>query len=203
MQRHVFWAIVTLGMGLVLSLPFRRSAPPVPTSDRIASDLVLVDRENGLAVQATGAQEARSAVAEKVTGVLSLTDSAAPPAPDRWSPPPRPNPFPGAAPENASRSSPERSPAEAEGEGLWPDVALPTRKHRVVDGDSLARLAQRYWGDSQRWLQLYEANRDVLSSPDVLPIGTVLDIPRSSPEAVKADESSPDSRRVPIRRPRP
>ena len=49
--------------------------------------------------------------------------------------------------------------------------------HLIADGDSLPGLAERYLGSADRYLELFEANRDVLGSPDVLPIGTKLVIP--------------------------
>jgi len=49
--------------------------------------------------------------------------------------------------------------------------------HRVVDGDTLSRLATRYLGRSERYLEIFELNRDVLSKPDLLPIGITLRIP--------------------------
>ena len=50
-------------------------------------------------------------------------------------------------------------------------------RHRIVDGDNLPDLAQRYLGDRQRSHELYQLNRDVLQSPDLLPIGCVIKIP--------------------------
>lgn len=50
-------------------------------------------------------------------------------------------------------------------------------RHRVKDGDTLASLAERYLGNADRAPALFEANRDVLSDPDLLPIGAVLKIP--------------------------
>jgi nucleoid-associated protein YgaU len=61
----------------------------------------------------------------------------------------------------------------------WPvqdEVAEP-RTHFVVDGDSLERLASRYLSDPQRSREIYELNRQVLSAPDLLPIGAELKIP--------------------------
>jgi nucleoid-associated protein YgaU len=55
-----------------------------------------------------------------------------------------------------------------------------SRSHIVVDGDSLAKLADRYLNDSQRASEIYELNRHVLSHPDVLPIGAELAIPPRS-----------------------
>jgi len=51
------------------------------------------------------------------------------------------------------------------------------RYHRIVNGDSLPLLAGRYYGNPRLFLVLFEANRDVLASPDVLPIGVELRLP--------------------------
>jgi nucleoid-associated protein YgaU len=57
-------------------------------------------------------------------------------------------------------------------------VAEPeTRRHTVKDGDTLFSLAQEYYGDKERFLDIYRANREVLKSPDQLAPGTVLVIP--------------------------
>ncbi len=60
-----------------------------------------------------------------------------------------------------------------------PVVAAPAppRTHRVVKGDSLFALARCYYDDARRWKDIYEANRDRLSSPDSLRIDQVLVIP--------------------------
>lgn len=61
----------------------------------------------------------------------------------------------------------------------WPmhDEATEPRTHVVVDGDSLERLASRYLSDPRRSREIYELNREVLSAPDLLPIGAELKIP--------------------------
>lgn len=51
------------------------------------------------------------------------------------------------------------------------------RVHTVVDGDSLPKLAARYLRDAKRSEEIFALNRDVLSSPDLLPIGAELKIP--------------------------
>ena len=51
------------------------------------------------------------------------------------------------------------------------------RRHLVVDGDTLARLAARYLGSSDRYGEIFAANRGVLSTPHLLPIGVELVIP--------------------------
>jgi hypothetical protein len=50
-------------------------------------------------------------------------------------------------------------------------------RHVVADGDTLSQLALRYLGRAELYGQIYELNRDVLASPDLLPIGAVLRIP--------------------------
>jgi hypothetical protein len=59
-----------------------------------------------------------------------------------------------------------------------PDGYSAAQVHRIADGDTLSRLAERYLGRSERYLEIYNANRDVLSSPDLLPIGATLRIPQ-------------------------
>jgi LysM repeat protein len=55
-----------------------------------------------------------------------------------------------------------------------------TTSHKIVDGDTLTALAERYLGSSQRWAELFEHNRGVIKSPDLLPIGRILQIPAAT-----------------------
>jgi nucleoid-associated protein YgaU len=50
-------------------------------------------------------------------------------------------------------------------------------RHRISDGDTLALLARHYLGDAGRAEEIFAANRDLLTSPDLLPIGAMLRIP--------------------------
>jgi nucleoid-associated protein YgaU len=52
------------------------------------------------------------------------------------------------------------------------------KEHRIVDGDTLELLAQRYLGDPQRAEEIFELNRDRLQHPDLLPVGKRLRIPQ-------------------------
>lgn len=79
------------------------------------------------------------------------------------------------------RGYPESSASSAS-RGLAPSTSTArrdafVRTHKVVDGDTLAALAERYLGDASRVADIYEANRDRLPSPDALPIGAPLRIP--------------------------
>jgi nucleoid-associated protein YgaU len=51
------------------------------------------------------------------------------------------------------------------------------RRHTVRDGDTLFTVAREYYGDGDRFVDLYRANRDVLKRPDALEPGTVLVVP--------------------------
>jgi nucleoid-associated protein YgaU len=55
-------------------------------------------------------------------------------------------------------------------------VASP-RSHIVQEGESLWRIARQELGSGARWNEIYEANRDVLSSPEALRTGQKLRIP--------------------------
>lgn len=60
---------------------------------------------------------------------------------------------------------------EAEGEAAGP------RSYTVESGDTLSRISQKVYGSSGRWTEIYEANRDQLSSPNALRVGQTLQIP--------------------------
>jgi nucleoid-associated protein YgaU len=52
------------------------------------------------------------------------------------------------------------------------------RSHRVGEGDTLTSIASDYYGDSQRWGDIFEANRAALGgNPNRLRVDVVLVIP--------------------------
>lgn len=51
------------------------------------------------------------------------------------------------------------------------------RTHVIQPGDTLSSLAARYLGSSARYHEIYDANRNVLKSPDALPDGKTIVIP--------------------------
>lgn len=56
--------------------------------------------------------------------------------------------------------------------------ALDANLYRVRRGDTLASIAGRFYGSSQRWQELHEANRHVLENPDLVWPGLTLVVPR-------------------------
>ena len=51
------------------------------------------------------------------------------------------------------------------------------RTHRVVSGDTLSSIAQKYYGDASRWREIHGANAGIIANPDVIRVGQVLTIP--------------------------
>src|SRR5687768_13557547 len=80
--------------------------------------------------------------------------------------------------------------------------ALPQeRTHRIVDGDTLPRLAERYWQDASLADALWEANRSVLLSPDPLPLGVTIRIPARPASRATPASARPEMFRAPVRQP--
>ena len=49
--------------------------------------------------------------------------------------------------------------------------------HLVKKGDTLSAIAEHYYGDADKYLKIYDANRDQLDSPDKIYVGQILIIP--------------------------
>lgn len=59
-----------------------------------------------------------------------------------------------------------------------PAAATPTvQTYTVVGGDSLSKIAKKFYGNAGKWREIFEANRDRISNPDMIQIGQVLKIP--------------------------
>jgi nucleoid-associated protein YgaU len=98
-----------------------------------------------------------------------------------------------ATPSDAA-SAPKATQAKPTPDAAKPAAASPARPgplrmdeavriHKVVDGDSLGSLAERYLGGRDRWREIFEANdrtripEAALTDPEALPIGAELRIP--------------------------
>jgi nucleoid-associated protein YgaU len=55
----------------------------------------------------------------------------------------------------------------------------PSKYHTVVSGDSLSKIAGKYYGDVQKYNTIFEANKPMLSDPDKIYPGQVLRIPNA------------------------
>jgi nucleoid-associated protein YgaU len=81
------------------------------------------------------------------------------------------------------RTNPERLRAAAAGQPTSPTAmsaapaAVKPRTHVVQEGDTLEKIAKRYYGDAQRWPRIYAANNDLLRDGRPLKPGMELEIP--------------------------
>ena len=73
--------------------------------------------------------------------------------------------------------------AEPAGSAPVPDLAPPAgitgqeQTYVVVSGDSLSKIAKRFYGDATKWPRIHEANRDLIKNPDLIHPGQRLKIP--------------------------
>ncbi|WP_243319549.1 LysM peptidoglycan-binding domain-containing protein [Geothrix sp. SG200] len=58
-----------------------------------------------------------------------------------------------------------------------PALAPKEAAYEVHSGDSLSKIAKRFYGDANAYLRIFEANRDQLSDPDKIQVGQTLRIP--------------------------
>ncbi|HLI28626.1 MAG TPA: LysM peptidoglycan-binding domain-containing protein [Chloroflexota bacterium] len=94
-------------------------------------------------------------------------------------PPPTPTPLPRpTAPPLPTVPRPALDPATPQATGVaglqTPGVQV---IHQVRPGETLGAIAQQYYRDANRWQPIYEANRNVLTSPDAVQPGMRLVIP--------------------------
>jgi len=53
-----------------------------------------------------------------------------------------------------------------------------TQVYEVKPGDTLGAIAQRFYGKASLYPKIFEANRDILSNPDLIKAGQKLKIPK-------------------------
>ncbi|MCI0661626.1 MAG: LysM peptidoglycan-binding domain-containing protein [Acidobacteria bacterium] len=49
--------------------------------------------------------------------------------------------------------------------------------YNVTSGDTLSKIAKRFYGDANAYKQIFDANRDQLSDPDKIKVGQQLRLP--------------------------
>lgn len=181
-------ALVMLGLGLGTAMLFRRAETPA-ASDASAQ---LTPQKEALVLRESPVEMRPHSLS---SGVIPLK-------PAKSAKPPRDLDAPIAVPPKIS-APPElpavfdRSLAASAAEDLRGVAALaklealaslsssntiplgpaPLRTHRIVDGDTLGRLAERFLGDANRYEEIYALNESQLPDPNILPIGAELKIP--------------------------
>lgn len=58
-----------------------------------------------------------------------------------------------------------------------PNAPPTERAYTVVAGDSLSKIAKKFYGDANKWRLIFEANSDQIKNPDLIHPGQLLKIP--------------------------
>ena len=58
-----------------------------------------------------------------------------------------------------------------------PSLKAPETTYTVAAGDSLSKIAKQFYGDANKYMKIFEANKDQLKNPDLIKPGQVLRIP--------------------------
>ena len=79
---------------------------------------------------------------------------------------------------NVQTGGSSTAPAPETGGTKAPTPAPTTdRTYVVVKGDSLSKIAKKYYGNANKWPKIHEANRDIIKNPDLIHPGQQLRIP--------------------------
>jgi LysM repeat protein len=61
--------------------------------------------------------------------------------------------------------------------GIDASLPVPARIYEVVSGDNLSKIAKKFYGDANKYMKIFEANKDQLKNPDQIKVGQKLKIP--------------------------
>jgi nucleoid-associated protein YgaU len=56
-------------------------------------------------------------------------------------------------------------------------LKVPETIYTVVSGDSLSKIAKHYYGDANKYMKIFDANKDQLTDPNKINVGQKLRIP--------------------------
>jgi hypothetical protein len=182
--RRLAVAAAVVGIGLVTSLPFRRSSavPPTVRHGKPEDGAKLILRHYDITLQASPHLDVSPA--PNLTPVHPAGLSTTPPPLSTSESPQVPDlPSQYRSLLDPHSTTPQAKPAAVDGRvlGVVQDrtaqAGAPLRDHVVVDGDTLQRLAERYLGAASRAAEIRELNANLIGVGDELPINAVLRIP--------------------------
>jgi nucleoid-associated protein YgaU len=58
-----------------------------------------------------------------------------------------------------------------------PSLPVPQQKYTVKSGDTLSKIAKHYYGDANKYMKIFDANKGTLKDPDKIQVGQELVIP--------------------------
>ena len=56
-------------------------------------------------------------------------------------------------------------------------LKVPEKTYTVAAGDSLSKIAKHFYGDANKYMKIFDANKDQLKNPDLIKPGQTLRIP--------------------------
>ena len=80
---------------------------------------------------------------------------------------------------------------QEEGSGKYKDIRL---TENITEGSRLAWISKKYYGHQRYWPYLYDANRDHITNPSVIPVGTPIRVPKLT--AAQRDTTSAEFTRL-------
>jgi nucleoid-associated protein YgaU len=87
---------------------------------------------------------------------------------------------PASSPQRPALASPVASPSVAASSPAATATVVEAAgdSYEVQSGDTLATIAQQFYGDGTQWRRIYDANKDAIGAdPDKLKLGMMLKIP--------------------------
>jgi nucleoid-associated protein YgaU len=195
---RILAACGVLAGGVLLAMLFRHQPGPQPSPGPDDGERLVLRRRadppHGRKAPNTSAERpSQRAASEAPSSPASPTPTVLTPLATSRVPPDLAREYPGAASMPAAGDDPWSRAGSAESSASGPRP----RTHKIVDGDTLPSLAERYLGSADRASEFYQANRDVLPAPAILPIGAELKIPPPSP-AVSPSNYMPKRPLVPV-----
>jgi nucleoid-associated protein YgaU len=61
--------------------------------------------------------------------------------------------------------------------GVDSGLPAPAKVHEVVAGETLSKIAKQYYGDANKYMKIFDANKDQLTDPNKIKVGQKLKIP--------------------------
>ena len=179
----LFVAFLILGAAFMLAQPFRQDYARTPQPASFVPDHVVL-RET------SAPSDVSNLRSDAPTAEIQPTLLTPPPDPADHHP--RTEELPRVAPPpTMARSFPANSPFGQQSSQLLEANSGRTlqRTHKVRDGDTLETLAQQYLGDRSRWHEIYQANREKIPQPGLLPLATRLIIPPRGESIARSDST--------------
>src|SRR5262249_31691982 len=76
------------------------------------------------------------------------------------------------------------------GSGAGKTGGTGTQEYTIQTGDTLALIAQKYYGDVKKWTRIFEANKQALKTPNFIFVGQKIIIPPDDMASVRPSGSS-------------